>query len=239
MLVFDKAELAYLAVPKTGSTAVEAALRPHASLCFGKPFKHITAQRFKNRVAPFLRDSLELKVETCAVIRDPLDHIRSWYRYRSRPTLDHEQNSTQGMDFDDFVRACLDDKPPPCAAIGSQFRFLSNARGKVIVDHLFAYEAMDQFQDFLTDRLGVEFDLALMNVSPHVETALSPCIEAQLRKTRRADFALHQELRRAGGYMRAPSTTAAACRPSAGTKTRDTHIKAMATTANDTRSPNS
>ena len=54
MLIFSAQSLAFIAVPKTGSTAIAMALKPTADIIFTKRRKHITAQRFHNRVAPFL-----------------------------------------------------------------------------------------------------------------------------------------------------------------------------------------
>ena len=54
MLIFPESNLTYLAVPKTGSTAVEMALRPRAEIVFAKRRKHMNAQRYQSKVAPFL-----------------------------------------------------------------------------------------------------------------------------------------------------------------------------------------
>ena len=55
MLLFWKAKLVLLAVPKTGTTALEAALLAHADTAILNPpeKKHLTARRWRNQLAPF------------------------------------------------------------------------------------------------------------------------------------------------------------------------------------------
>jgi hypothetical protein len=53
MLVFSKAKLVFLAVPKTGSTALEAAFLPWADASFLNPprLKHMTVRRYRRQMA--------------------------------------------------------------------------------------------------------------------------------------------------------------------------------------------
>ena len=56
MLVSIKHHLAYLAVPKTGSTAIEQALAPLCDLRFMRPHaKHLDMRTFERFVLPYLR----------------------------------------------------------------------------------------------------------------------------------------------------------------------------------------
>lgn len=87
MQIFFKQNLAMLAVPKTGTTALEAALRGKADILFKGRRKHMSAAAFDKHCAPFLRNAYKLTPERIAVIRDPLDHLRSWYKYRTREVL--------------------------------------------------------------------------------------------------------------------------------------------------------
>ncbi|MEP5091651.1 MAG: hypothetical protein ABJR23_19680, partial [Paracoccaceae bacterium] len=109
MLIFSDLKLAYLAVPKTGSTAVEMALKPRADIIFSKRRKHINAQRFHTRIAPFLLNTFDLVPERVAVIRDPVEQIRSWYKYRNGPRQMDTTRGTHGCSFDEFVLAVISD----------------------------------------------------------------------------------------------------------------------------------
>ncbi len=206
MLIFLKHKLAFLATPKTGTTAVESALRRHAEIIFTKDRKHLPALRFKMRVAPFLRQSYGVRAESVAVMRDPLTQIRSWYRYRNSRRLKGSVLSTQGKSFDDFVRAVIAKDQPPFAQIGSQFSFLTSDHGDVLVDHLFAYENQPAFLDFMAERLSSEIELKAKNISPEIEAPLSPELEAALRAARADEFALYDRVQQAGGYLHTPST---------------------------------
>ncbi len=201
MLVLGSANLVFLAVPKTGTTAVEMALRPKADMALMRSRKHINAQRYRRKVAPFLKAAFGMQPETVAVMRDPVEQIRSWYRYRTRPDRQGEARSTHGLSFDAFVHAVISDDPPPFAGIGSQFNFLTNGKGQLIVDHLFAYENQRGFRGFLSERLGEQIRFKPKNVSPDIPAPLSPEMDAALRHARAAEFALFDRLSNAGGYL--------------------------------------
>ena len=65
MLVFLRHKLTFLATPKTGTTAVEMALKPRAEIVFSKSRKHITAARYANKIAPFLEDTFGVRPGLC------------------------------------------------------------------------------------------------------------------------------------------------------------------------------
>lgn len=204
MLIFLNRNLTFLATPKTGTTAVEMALKPVAEIVFSRNRKHLTAQRYRKRVLPFLQDTFSASPEPLAVMRDPVAQIRSWYRYRSQPRLDGTKLSTKGLTFEQFVLEVLSDAPPPRAQVGSQFSFLTSGQGALLVQHLFAYEKQPAFRDFLEDRLDREIALKPKNVSPDLPAPLSTAVEAQLRAARAKEFALYDRLMAADGYLHTP-----------------------------------
>ena len=198
MLLFWKAKLVLLAVPKTGTTALEAALLAHADTAILNPpeKKHLTARRWRNQLAPFFENRGTRQIETMAIIREPRDWLGSWYRYRARPEISGSASSTAGMDFAQFVTGWLSDPEPEYARVGRQSRFVANAEGKIIVDHLFHYEDLDQAVDFLQQRLGVTLDLGRRNISPRADLSLPPALEARLQREAAADFDLWARLGR-------------------------------------------
>jgi hypothetical protein len=200
MLVCSRQSLVFIAVPKTGTTAIEAALRPFADIVFARRRKHVPAQSYLRRIAPFLGRTLNIRAELFAVIREPEDQLRSWYRYRARPANDGNPKSTKGIDFEAFVRAVLSDDPPPFAQVGIQWNMLTG-QGRVMVDHLFAYEDQAELLRFLSARFGQAVRVERRNVSPTGRAELSPDTRARLRQARAEEFALHQKVRAAGGYL--------------------------------------
>lgn len=194
MLVFWKERLVFLAVPKTGTTAIEGALAPRAALVLRDPpiLKHTPFYRYRRYVEPFLAqgmpDRLPPPMETVAVVRHPIDWLSSWYRYRTREDLAGHPNSTRGIDFDTFVTEFAKGKPAPFAAVGSQAKFVRGPKGEAGVTHLFRYEAPGALHAFLSDRLGLRIDPPRLNVSPRLATPLSTGVEARLRERRPEEF---------------------------------------------------
>ncbi len=194
MLVFWEQRLALLATPKTGSTAIAAALESLAAVSMQRPqaLKHTPFHRFDKFFGPYLAASAGGPFAVAALMREPTDWLGSWYRYRQREGV-RAGRSTVGISFDDFVRAWCSNEPPEFASVGAQSRFLRPRQGKG-VDHLFRYEQIDRFVAFLEDRLDCEIILPRLNVSPRGEMELSAATEALLRGFAAEDFALYATL---------------------------------------------
>lgn len=197
MLVFWKERLVYLSVPKTGSTAVQEALARRASMVVRHPtgLKHAQLFRYERWIKPYLESQGGTGFETVATVREPVDWLGSWYRYRARDQLVGQANSTRDMSFDAFVEAWCSDDPPPFARVGSQARFCQSRDGAMGVDHLFRYEARGLLQTFLMERLGTGWPSARHNVSPDMALELSPATRRLLLDTHPQDFALWEQAR--------------------------------------------
>lgn len=196
MMIFFKERLALLSVPKTGTTALQAALRDRADLVISGPpeLKHAPVYRYNRWLRPMYERVCGAELEIVAVMRDPVSWLGSWYRYRQRPALDGQQNSTSGISFDDFLRACCKGKPPPFANVGSQAKFLEPQPNGCKVSHLFRYEDEGALKAFLEQRLNLEICLEHRNVSPSAQLSVSPGTEALLRRKRAAEFALYASI---------------------------------------------
>lgn len=194
MLVFWEQRLAFLATPKTGSTAIAAALESLAAVSIQRPplLKHTTVHRYRRFIGPFLEAASKESFTLVALMREPKDWLGSWYRFRQREETEAGK-STSGMSFDDFVRAWCQDRRPDFADVGSQGKFLRPRQG-VGVDRLFRYEEIGTFVQFLEERLGCEIILPRLNVSPPGATDLTPETEAVLREVAAEDFDLYATL---------------------------------------------
>lgn len=190
MLVFWKENLVLLAMPKTGSTALEGALAPRASLVLRDPphLKHAPCYRYKRFLRPFFVQAGGQTPELMAVVRNPIDWLGSWYRYRTRDDLIGHENSTRDISFDDFVLEYCKGQPAPFAAVGSQNKFLRINDGEVGVEHLFRYEAQPRIIGYLEERLGMSITLKQKNVSPAMDLSLSDDVAAKLRQKKAAEF---------------------------------------------------
>ncbi|MFY9211609.1 MAG: hypothetical protein WAO69_10810 [Aestuariivita sp.] len=201
MLIFTAQNLAYLAQPKTGTTAVEMALKPRADIIFAKRRKHMPARAFHNRVAPFLDSTFNLRPDRVSVMREPEDQLSSWYRYRTSADLRGSDKTTAGISFDQFILDLISDDPPPHASVGSQFKFLTSRGGDVLVHRLFAYENHPRFQGFLEERFDTPLDFKTRNVSPKTQADLEPATRAKLRAARADEFRLYDQLMAADGAL--------------------------------------
>lgn len=195
MLVFWDQRLAFLATPKTGSTAIEAALEPLSALIVQRPpiLKHTSVQRFHRFLGPYLEVASGQAFSVAALMREPCDWLGSWYRYRQRDDVTDPNKSTRNVTFEEFVHAYCSDNPPEFAAVGSQAKFLKSRKDKG-VDHLFRYENIGQFVAFLEDRLGCEITLPRLNVSPASALDLSPTGESSLRQFAAQDFEMYNAI---------------------------------------------
>lgn len=195
MLVFWKERLVFLAVPKTGTTALEEALAPRADMVIRNPpeLKHANVTRYQRWIEPFLEKAGGPRPETVAVVRHPVDWLKSWYRYRHRDDLVGHPNSTRDLSFDAFVDDYCRETQPPHAHVGSQANFVTDSKGVLRIDHLFRYEESGRLHDFVEARLGYRPEPRRANVSPVVDLALSPGVEARLRRKRPEEFDIWDE----------------------------------------------
>ena len=196
MMVFYKARLVVLSVPKTGTTALQDALRPMADMVISDPpeLKHAPIYRYNRWIRPMFDKVCDAKLEVAAVMREPIDWLGSWYRFRQRPDLNGKPASTREVSFDDFVRDYCRGNRPAYANVGSQAKFLEAQPNGCKVNHLFRYENRHAFQDFLSHRLGVSVETKRKNVSPKVELTLSEKTETILRRKCAVEFDLYNSI---------------------------------------------
>ena len=196
MLVFYKERLAFLSVPKTGTTAYEAALAPRADLVISEPpmLKHAPVYRYNRFIRPLYKNVCDVEMELMAVMREPISWLGSWYRFRARPFMDGKPNSTKGISFDEFVLAYMKGDKPGFADVGSQANFMKTQPNGIGITHHFRYEDQPRLQAFLEDRLGVSLELTRENVSPQMELNLSSEVEKRFRRKFAEEFDLYASI---------------------------------------------
>ena len=196
MMIFYRERLAVIAIPKTGTTALENALGPSASAIFRNPphIKHVGMHGFNAKYRKLFEPNNLAPIETMAIMREPVEWLGSWYRYRQRPALNGKPNSTADYSFDQFVEAYLKEDQPPFAKVGDQAGFVTDKKGELMVNHLFSYADLPVAVRFLERKLKREISLKRVNQSPKKQISLSPDLEAQLRETYELDFGIYQVL---------------------------------------------
>lgn len=203
MLVFSKEKLVFLSMPKTGSTAYQEALASQASLVVRDPpeLKHAPVYRYNRFFRPMIDKFCEGPFDILAVMREPVDWLGSWYRYRAREDLRGARTSTADLSFEAFVDSYLAKPRPAYAQVGSQAKFLEPQQNGTAVTHLFRYEDQAGLQRYLEDRLGQPVKTELYNVSPDVPLELSEETRTRLTQELAADFTLYDSITPGGAYV--------------------------------------
>ena len=207
MLMFHKAKLVFLAVPKTGTTAYANALEPLATMIVRDPpeLKHAPVYRYNRFFRPMFEKFVGEDLTVMAVMREPIDWLGSWYRYRKRPFLDGQRTSTKDMSFDAFVDAYCTGDTPPFANVGNQARFLRPHQNGTRVTHVFRYEDQDGLTAFLEARLETKIATEKVNASPPEKLELSEDTEAKLKRKFALDFEVYESIKPGGGYTPPPA----------------------------------
>lgn len=194
MLIFWEQRLVFLATPKAGSTAIEMALESLASAALQRPgaLKHTDIGTYRRFVGPWLAAQTGHDFTTVALMREPVDWLRSWYRFKLRDDDDDPDHGMHGVSFADFAARYAGDGGPHDLGIGSQHAFLTD--GAAQVDRIFRYEQIDSFVDFLEGRLDCAIELPRINVPPSVDVHLADPAEAALRQAMAPDLALYHAI---------------------------------------------
>jgi hypothetical protein len=197
MLVFMKEKLVILAVPKTGTTALSEALSTQADIVVNNPpeLKHAPVFRYNRFFRPMFEKACGVEdLDIMAVMREPVDWLGSWYRYRRRDFMRGKPNATHDISFDEFVLEYCKEDRRGFANVGSQAKFLEPRPNGTQVTHLFRYENQGAIKAFLEERLNVSLDLPQSNVSPKMDLHLSPDVLKTLREQRAEEFDLYNSL---------------------------------------------
>ena len=197
MLLAPRQGFVFLAIPKTGTSAVETAFRPYAQVApQGIPaIKHTKYSEFQRFLQPFLaakgfpRESYEV----VCVFREPIDWLSSLWRYRSRgkladPSSTRHRRYTGDVSFEQFAREYMQDGNQS----GRPSRFVRARRGQAEVDRVFRYDRLDLLVDFLCEKIGEDVNLEVKNVSPVRSFSLSSECENELREFLRPEYRIYQ-----------------------------------------------
>ncbi len=206
MLVFSKAKLVILSVPKTGTTAYQAALAPLASLVVTDPpeLKHAPVFRYNRYFRPMLEKFIGENLDVMAVMREPISWLGSWYRYRRRDFMKGHANATHDISFDEFIAAYMRGNKPGFANVGSQAKFLEPAGNGTAATHVFRYEDQAGITAFLERRLETTLTTTRHNVSPEMPVHLTADVEEKLRRKCADEFTLWNSIGADGAYTPLP-----------------------------------
>ncbi|MEP2773885.1 MAG: sulfotransferase family 2 domain-containing protein [Fulvivirga sp.] len=169
-----KHKFAFLCMPKCASTSIEYVLRDYCDVDIHNPpaLKHININTYNQYVKSLYTNKLNFKkkIETFCLMRNPIDWVFSWYRYRSREALSNPSHPmhdryTGKLSFEEFVNEMIKPNPARYARIGNQSNFFS-IKGKKAVDRVFKLEEMNKVEKYLSSKLKIEIAIPKKNVSP-------------------------------------------------------------------------
>ncbi len=199
MLLAPGKGFVFLAAPKTASTSIEQAFRSHADVSMKtNPFKHTRYAQFQRFLQPWLdskgfpRESYEV----VCVVREPIDWLASWWRYRSReelanPSRRYHRNYAGHLSFEQFARGYMGGEEQS-AQVGRQAKFVQPRSGEAGVDRLFRYDRLDLLVDFLSEKVGEEVGIGTSNVSPKRSFSLPEACERELREFFAPEYRLYE-----------------------------------------------
>ena len=197
MLIGIERKFVFVANTKTASTSIETALAPVSEIALkGTPQrKHMT-----------LHAAIEAHPEIFTqpgqwprfffkfgVMRDPLDWISSWFRYRSSNKVDSPLPA--GMSFAEFWEQQdwnfrhADGRP------FLQREMFCGPQGRVLADVIIPYPRLGEMFGTVCDGLGVQRPLPRENVSKKREAGPIPeTLQRELRAFYAEDYALWERL---------------------------------------------
>ncbi len=199
MLLAPGKGFVFLAAPKTASTSIEQAFRSHADVSMrNNPFKHTRYAQFQRFLQPWLdskgfpRESYEV----VCVVREPVDWLASWWRYRSRedladPSRKNHRNYAGHLSFEQFARAYMDGEDQS-AQVGRQSKFVQPRRGEAEVDRIFRYDRLDLLVEYLGEKVGEGVEIGTSNVSPKRSYSLSEECGRDLRGFFAPEYRLYE-----------------------------------------------
>jgi len=200
MLIAPARGFVFLAMTKTGSTAIESAFGPYAQrVQRNSPrLKHTRYAKFERYLAPFLaangwpRESYEV----VCTFREPIDWLHSWWRYRSReeiadPSHRAHKNYTGNVSMEEFARAYINDTHQ-FAREGRQAQMVQARPKQHGIDRIFRYERLDLLIEFLCEKVGEDVEVGHSNVSPAMPYELSEECERELREYLTDEYRIYE-----------------------------------------------
>jgi hypothetical protein len=201
MLLAPNKGFVFLAMPKAASTSIEQAFRSYSQMTLrGNAFKHTKYAQFQRFLRPFLaskgfpRDSYDV----VCVVREPIDWLSSWWRYRSReeladPSHQNHRNYAGRASFEQFAYAYMMGGAQCAQGIGRQSEFVRPHRGQPSVDRIFRYDRLDLLINFLCEKVGEEVEVEIRNTSPDRSFSLSRSCERELRAFFEPEYRIYEQ----------------------------------------------
>ena len=170
MLVSVEHNFVFLCTPKCASNSIHAALTPYSDISISHPpyFKHTNYRAYSEYIEPYIKVRAGINsIETVCLVREPISWLYSWYRFRSRFQARGSMYSTAHLTFSEFIEGYMLSEQPTFAQVGSQFHFVKkHDSDEVGINKVFAYENLDGFLKYMSQKIDKELTLERLNASP-------------------------------------------------------------------------
>ena len=205
---------AFLCNRKCASTSIEHALYNHCNIRISPDpdnpdIKHINARDYCEFISPLLKKiKPQINIDSFCIIREPLDWLRSWYRFRTRdeiknPAHKYHKNYTGKISFNEFVEAYISKGDRPAFATiktGDQFDFMKLSENMIGVDYVIPMDDLAKVSQFLYFKTGKKVNIQKANISPKRETSLDPKLKDKLCEHLRKDISIYKFVKSCGVF---------------------------------------
>jgi len=198
MLISTGKRFIFVANTKTASTSIEHVLSRHADYRHegSSQRKHIPLCEIEAAVPQlFAEAGNSLESYFCfGVMREPVEWIRSWFRYRSGNKV--ESPLPASMTFADFWKKRDWNIQRSNGRVYQQSDMFNDRKGATITDVIIPYDRMDEYAAQIFGLLGVNYSLPKKNVSVIREDndPLDPGLIAEMHEHYKTDYALYDRL---------------------------------------------
>lgn len=197
MLLSVEKRFLFVANTKTASTSLEVALEPHAEVIrAGTPERKHTPLARLLEVYDFVFKREDLSPDTFfkfGVMRDPVDWLQSWYRYRRGNNVDAPL--PEEMTLSDFWAQKDWNIQRADGTKNLQRTMFCDAQDRVLADVIIPYPQLGSMTAEIFAALGIEAPLDHHNVSRIAPSAdIDPVLEAEMRAFYAEDYALYDRL---------------------------------------------
>jgi len=121
-------------------------------------------------------------------VREPIDLVVSWWRYRSRPALDGIPRSTKGVSLDQWAEQVMAGR----GGFRRPSAWATDARGRPLLDRTWKYEHLEAAADWMASKCGRRIDLPHLNPSPPRPPELSPGVVRRLEEFLQPEYDLYR-----------------------------------------------
>lgn len=167
MIASTEHKFVLLCNPKTGTTSFEAAYLPYCDFYLKGSKKHILYRDLKTLFGDYFDQA---GCEYYCVVRDPVQVMVSWYKYRSRPEMltDSEISRTYGKSVDRYTGELSFEEfaERENREIHHYMKILLDRHERIAPIRFWRFEDLERFNEHLSERVGEAVPLLRENKSP-------------------------------------------------------------------------